>query len=84
MKLYNPENVEADIKRIQENVTPHYTKRLEAGEIEWFEFKAGYVNMNHFWATVEYLPAGEDGKRFGPIKAHYTILIINGEIKHQH
>jgi hypothetical protein len=82
MELYNPENVEADLKRIQENVTPHYTERLEAGDIEWFEFKAGYQNMNLFWATVEYLPT-KDGARFGPITAHYTILIINGEIKHQ-
>lgn len=82
MELYNPENVEADLKRIQEEVTPHFTERLEAGSIKWFEFNAGYVNMNHFWATVEYQVEGPNSK-FGPITAHYTILIRNGNIEFQ-
>lgn len=82
MELYNEANVEADLKRIQEQVTPYFTERLQAGEIEWFEYTSGYQNMNLFWATVEYLPT-KDGARFGPIKAHYTILIRNGRIEFQ-
>lgn len=82
MELYNADNAAADIERIIADVTPHYVERQAAGDIAWFTAKAGYVNMNHFWATVEYLPT-KDGERFGPITAHYTILILNGKIVHQ-
>lgn len=82
MELYNEANVEADLNRITAEIAPHYTKRLEAGDIKWFEINSGHQNMNLFWATVEYLPT-KDGERFGPIKAHYTILIRDGRIEFQ-
>jgi hypothetical protein len=82
MELYNADNAAADIERIKEDVAKFYVKREAAGDIQNFEVKAGYVNMNHFWATCEYLPT-KDGERFGPITAHFTILILNGEIKYQ-
>jgi hypothetical protein len=82
MELYKEENAPADIQRIKENLTPHYAERLAKGEIQSYTVKAGYQHMNLFWASVEYLPAG-DGERFGPITAHYTILIRNGNIEFQ-
>lgn len=82
MELYNKANVEADIERIKADVGPYWAERLAKGDILSYNVKAGYVNMNHFWASVEFLPT-KDGERFGPITAHYTILILNGKIVHQ-
>ena len=82
MELYNKANVEADIERIKADVEPYWSGQLDKGLIKSYNVKAGYVNMNHFWASVEFLPT-KDGERFGPITAHYTILILNGKIVHQ-
>lgn len=82
MELYKEENAPADIERIKENLTPHYEERLAKGEIDSFTVKAGYQHMNLFWASVEYTPSDENA-RFGPITAHYTILIRDGRIEYQ-
>jgi len=82
MELYNPENVTADIERITAEVESHYVDRLAKGEIKSYAVKAGHQNMNLFWASCEYLPT-KDGERFGPITAHYTILIRDGKIEFQ-
>lgn len=82
MELYNPENVAADLARINAEIEPHYAERLAEGSIKSYEVKSGYVNMNRFWASVEFLPT-KDGERFGPITAHYTVLIRDGKIEFQ-
>lgn len=82
MELYNADNAAADIERIKADVEPYWAERLEQGTIKSYTVTAGYVNMNHFWAAVEFLPT-KDGERFGTITAHYTILILNGKIVHQ-
>lgn len=82
MKLYNADNAPADIERIKEKVGAHYAERLASDEIQTYTVKAGYVNMNLFWASCEYLPT-KDGERFGPITAHFTILIRDGKIEFQ-
>jgi hypothetical protein len=82
MELYNPENVEADLARIKAEIEPHYAARLAEGTLKSYSIDAGYVNMNRFTATVEYLPT-KDGERFGPIRAHFEILIRNGRIEFQ-
>ena len=82
MELYKAENAPADIERIVADLTPHYKERFLRGEIQSYTVKAGYQHMNLFWASVEYLPT-KDGERFGPITAHYTILIRNGRIEYQ-
>lgn len=82
MELYNPENVAADLARIEAEITPHYAERLAEGSIKAYEVESGYVNMNRFWASCTYLPT-KDGERFGPITAHYTILIRDGKIEFQ-
>ena len=82
MELYNADNAAADIERIKAEVETHYAERLAKGEIKSYAIKAGYQNMNLFWASCEYLPT-KDGERFGPITAHFTILIRNGKIEFQ-
>jgi hypothetical protein len=82
MELYNKANVEADIERIKADVEPYWADRLAKGDILSYNVKAHYVHMNLFGASVEFLPT-KDGERFGPITAHYTILILDGKIVHQ-
>lgn len=82
MELYNEANVTADLARIHAEIEPHYAERLTEGSIKSYEIRSGYVNMNRFWANVEYLPT-KDGERFGPITAHYEILVRNGRIEFQ-
>lgn len=82
MELYSDKNAEADIERIKAVIEPHYAERLASGDIQSYEIHASYDHMNLFYAWVTYLPT-KDGERFGKITAHYTILILNGEIKFQ-
>lgn len=82
MELYKEENAPADVERIKATIEPHYAERLASGDIQSYTVEARYHNMNLFYAWVEYLPT-KDGERFGPITAHYTILILDGEIKFQ-
>lgn len=82
MKLYNADNAATDVKRIEAEVAGHYAERFARGEIQSYTVKAGYVNMNRFWASCTYLPT-KDGERFGEITAHFTILIRDGRIEFQ-
>lgn len=82
MELYNPENVAADLARINAEIEPYYAARLADGTIKSYSVKADYVNMNRFSASVEYLPT-KDGERFGPITAWFEILIRDGRIEFQ-
>lgn len=82
MELYSDKNAAADIQRIKDVITPHYAERLAKGDIQSYEVHCDYNHMNLFYAWVTYLPT-KDGERFGPITAHYTVLILNGEIKFQ-
>ncbi len=82
MELYNADNVTADLARIEAEIEPHYAARLAEGTIKSYTMEAHYVNMNRFTASVEYLPT-KDGERFGPITAHFEILIRNGRIEFQ-
>lgn len=79
MELYNTDNVTADLDRIKAKVAEYYKERFAAGTIREYTVTAGYDNMDRFWASCEYLPT-VDGDRFGPITAHFTILIRDGEI----
>jgi hypothetical protein len=82
MELYDEKNAEADVQRIKDDLEPYYAERLASGDIQSYEIKAHYHNMNLFYASCEYLPT-KDGERFGPITAHFTILIRNGKIEYQ-
>lgn len=78
MELYNPDNVTADLARIEAEIEPRYAERLAAGTILRYEIRSGYLNMNRFWAAVEY-----DIPELDRITAHYTILIRDGRIEFQ-
>lgn len=78
MELYNPDNVTADLARIEAEIAPHYAERLAEGSVLRYEVRSGYLNMNRFWAAVEY-----DTPELDRITAHYTILIRNGRIEFQ-
>lgn len=82
MELYNADNAPADVERIKAEIEPHYAERLASGDIQSYTVEAHYHNMNLFYASVEFLPT-KDGERFGPITAHYTILIRDGRIEFQ-
>lgn len=82
LKLYDSANVDADLARIKAEIAPHYAERFATGEIRSYTVQAHYVNMNRFTASVEYLPT-KDGERFGPITAHFEILIRDGRIEFQ-
>jgi phage/plasmid-associated DNA primase len=80
MELYQPEkNAAADIQRIKDKLTPYYTERFERGEISSFKVEARYDHMNLFYAWVKYDPVEFPGE----VTAHYTVLILNGEVKFQ-
>ena len=78
MEAYNTDNVAADLARIEAEILPHYAERLAAGSILRYEIRSGYLNMNRFWAAVEY-----DIPELDQITAHYTILIREGRIEFQ-
>lgn len=82
MELYNPANASRDLERIKADVEPFYMERLANGEILEYTIHGYYKNMNLFYVWVDYVGAG-DGEKFGTIRAHYTVLIINGQIKQQ-
>lgn len=82
MELYNTKNVDVDVERIKAKIEEFFAPRVKNGTVQWYKIQAGYNNANHFWGTCEYLPT-KDGARFGPITAHYTILILDGEIRFQ-
>lgn len=79
MELYDPKNTEADIQRIKDDLEPYWKRQHEAGHVINYEIRAGYQNMNLFWAAVDYVA----DERFGTITAHYVVLILDGEIKYQ-
>lgn len=79
MKLYDSNNATADIQRIKDDLSTYYEARKASGEIKSFTVRAEYSHMNLFYAKVIY----EQDLFPGEITAHYTILILNGEIRYQ-